>query len=231
MGGGGGGGYGGGGGGGGGYGGGGGGGGGYGGGGGGGGGAIRGAIISRNTFEVRPVPIQSGYAMPRVIEFEGNSSPLKLHFKGGSGRIQILQSMAKGGYSEPEYTQSEEEPQRMVHEVKKPVIQEVREIIMPYRKVTQEVRPVVEQIKTIVSQGVMGGHGGGGGGGGGGGRGGGGGGFGGGAVSYSLKIQILEFDWLVNFVHFREEATEAAVAAAADMEVEWYLLYFQIMIK
>lgn len=55
--------------------------------------------------------IQAGYSQPRVVEFEGGSSPLKLHFKSGAGQIQVVQSHAKGGYSEPEHTSEEAEPQ------------------------------------------------------------------------------------------------------------------------
>ncbi|OTF71228.1 DFP2-like protein, partial [Euroglyphus maynei] len=120
---------------------------------------IKGAIQSRQTFEVRPVPIQVSQGTPRIVEFDGGSAPLKLHFKSSGGRIQIMQTNGNGYGSEPEYTQSEEEPQRLIHEVKKPIIQEVREIIIPYRKVVQEVRPAKEEVKTIVSQGQGGGGG------------------------------------------------------------------------
>lgn len=40
----------------------------------------------------------------------------------------------------------------MVHNVYRPVIQEVNEVIQPYRKVLQTVEPVIEQMKTIISK-------------------------------------------------------------------------------
>ena len=54
---------------------------------------------------------------------------------------------------ETEHTQSEDEPHRVVHEVLKPVIQEVREIIQPYRRLVQQIQPVIEQTHTIVAKG------------------------------------------------------------------------------
>ncbi len=41
----------------------------------------------------------------------------------------------------------------MIHEVIRPVVQELREIIQPYRRVIQKIEPVVEEIKTIVAKG------------------------------------------------------------------------------
>src|SRR6218665_3558904 len=55
--------------------------------------------------------------------------------------------------SEPEHTSSEDEPQRVIHEVVKPVIQEVREIIQPYRRLIQQIQPVIEQTHTVIAKG------------------------------------------------------------------------------
>lgn len=44
-----------------------------------------------------------------------------------------------------------EEPSVVVHEVIKPVIQEIREIIVPMRKVIQRIEPVQEERKTVVA--------------------------------------------------------------------------------
>ena len=52
-----------------------------------------------------------------------------------------------------ESTRSEDEPHRVLHEVLRPVIQEVREVIQPYRRVVQEVRPVLEEVHTLVAKG------------------------------------------------------------------------------
>lgn len=47
---------------------------------------------------------------------------------------------------------SEEEPHRVVHNVYRPVIQEVTEVVQPFRKVIQKVEPVIEEMKTIISK-------------------------------------------------------------------------------
>ena len=52
-----------------------------------------------------------------------------------------------------EATKSEEEPHRVIHEVVRPVIQELREVIVPYRRVVQEIQPVIEQVQTTVAKG------------------------------------------------------------------------------
>ncbi|OTF75520.1 hypothetical protein BLA29_008967, partial [Euroglyphus maynei] len=50
------------------------------------------------------------------------------------------------------HSRSEEEPQRVVHEVIRPIIQEVHEIIQPYRRVVQQVQPVIEEVRTIIAK-------------------------------------------------------------------------------
>lgn len=40
----------------------------------------------------------------------------------------------------------------MVHEVIRPIIQEVHEIIQPYRRVVQQVQPVIEEVRTVVAK-------------------------------------------------------------------------------
>lgn len=90
---------------------------------------------------------------PQIIEVEGGALPLEIHFKSSSSRIRVHQTHESAGAGEVEQTSSEEEPHRLIHEVKKPIIQEVREIITPYRRVIQEIQPVMEEIHTIVAKG------------------------------------------------------------------------------
>lgn len=58
-----------------------------------------------------------------------------------------------GVASEVEHTSSEDEPQRVTHEVVRPVIQEVREVIQPYRRLVQQIQPVVEELHTVAAKG------------------------------------------------------------------------------
>ena len=111
------------------------------------------AVQTKHTFETKPVDIPFEDLEPQIIEVEGGALPLEIHFKSASSRIRVHQSHQAGGAGEVEQTSSEEEPHRLVHEVKKPIIQEVREIITPYRRVIQEIQPVQEEIHTIVAKG------------------------------------------------------------------------------
>ncbi|KAI2808735.1 hypothetical protein RDWZM_005940 [Blomia tropicalis] len=114
---------------------------------------IQAAVQTKHTFETKPVDIPFEDLEPQIIEVEGGALPLEIHFKSASSRIRVHQSHAAAGAGETEHTSAEEEPHRLVHEVKKPIIQEVREIITPYRRVIQEIQPVQEEIHTIVAKG------------------------------------------------------------------------------
>ncbi|KAH9405932.1 hypothetical protein TYRP_014229 [Tyrophagus putrescentiae] len=57
-----------------------------------------------------------------------------------SHRIKVKQTHESAGAGETEQTSSEEEPHRLIHEVRKPIIQE-------------EIQPVQEEIHTIVAKG------------------------------------------------------------------------------
>ncbi len=149
------------------------------GGGGGGYGGIEAAVYSKRRVELIPVPVYNEYAAPTYIDVPGGQLPVYLNFKSQSSPVYVKQQHygLPGSYQKSE---SYDEPHKLVHEVTKPVIQEVREVIAPYRKVVQVIKPVHEEVLTLVSKGV-GKYGGGGGGGyGGGGKGGYGGGGGGG---------------------------------------------------
>lgn len=114
---------------------------------------IQAAVQTKHTVEMKPVDIPFEDIEPQVIEVEGGALPLEIHFKSSSSRIRVHQTHQASGAGEVEQTSSEEEPHRLIHEVKKPIIQEVREIITPYRKVVQEIQPVMEEIHTIVAKG------------------------------------------------------------------------------
>nr|XP_046912698.1 keratin, type I cytoskeletal 9-like [Dermatophagoides farinae] len=118
-----------------------------------GGGRINAAVFSKQTFETKPVQSQFGPIEPQIIEIEGSDLPVEIVFKSASGRIKVRQEHRMQGAGETEYNQFEEEPHRLVTEVRKPIIQEVREIISPQRKVYQEIEPVIEEIHTIVAEG------------------------------------------------------------------------------
>ncbi|XP_054159723.1 uncharacterized protein LOC128957933 [Oppia nitens] len=111
------------------------------------------AIQTRRTVELRPVATQQDYSQPQIIEVNPDHVPVQVHFKTGSSRVNVHQSHTPGSPPQVEHASFQDEPHRVVHEVVKPVIQEVREIIQPYRRVTQEIRPVIEEVHTVVHKG------------------------------------------------------------------------------
>ncbi|XP_054159727.1 uncharacterized protein LOC128957938 [Oppia nitens] len=111
------------------------------------------AIQSRRTFEIRPIPVSQEPAVPQVIEVEPSEQPVQVIFRSVSSPVLVQQIHTPGTPGRVESTRSEDEPHRVLHEVLRPVIQEVREVIQPYRRVTQEVRPVLEEVHTVVAKG------------------------------------------------------------------------------
>ena len=136
--------------------------GGYGGGGGGGGGGdgggggntghkgpVTAAVETHRTVEVKPVQMPNEPHEPQVIEVPSDDMPVVVHFKSQSSRVLVQQTHTPGinivlykiflnhfvclaVIGEPEHTSSEDEPQRVIHEVVKPVVQEIRGLYLVY---------------------------------------------------------------------------------------------------
>lgn len=88
---------------------------------------------------------------PQVIQVKGTEEPVLVHFQSQSAPVQVETSHIPSPPGETTVTQTQDEPHRVIHEIIRPVIQEVREIIQPYRRVTQEIRPVQEEVQTDVA--------------------------------------------------------------------------------
>jgi len=118
-------------------------------------GSLDSAIQTRRTVELKqPLALQQeSYAQPQIIEVNPDHVPVQVHFRTASSRVNVQQSHNPGAVPQVEHASFQDEPHRVVHEVVKPVIQEVREIIQPYRRVTQEIRPVIEEVHTVVHKG------------------------------------------------------------------------------
>jgi hypothetical protein len=112
---------------------------------------IQAAVISKQTIDYRDVDVRRQIT-PQIIEVNAGVLPLTILFKSASSRLNVMQSH-EGSQGGEESTSSEDEPYRLIHKVKKPIIQEVHEIITPYRRVIQEIHPVEEEVKTIVARG------------------------------------------------------------------------------
>ncbi|XP_054159722.1 uncharacterized protein LOC128957931 [Oppia nitens] len=116
------------------------------------------AVNTKRTFEVVRVPVNHEIPVPQVIDVEPSLQPVQVVFRSASSPVHVQQFHTPGKPGRVESTQSEDEPHRVLHEVTRPVIQEVREVIQPYRRVIQEVRPVVEEVHTVVAKGENRGH-------------------------------------------------------------------------
>jgi hypothetical protein len=102
--------------------------------------------------EIKQVSLPSEPVQPQTILVDAGILPLTILFRSASSSLNVLQQH-QGGTGDTQQTSSEDEPHRLIHEVTKPIIQEVREVITPYRRVTQEIQPVIEDIQTIVARG------------------------------------------------------------------------------
>jgi len=111
------------------------------------------AIITQRTAEVVDFPTPPEVITPQVLIVEPNQLPVTIEFRSQSSPVNVHQVHIPGPPGDVKATRSEEEPDRVLHEVVKPVIQEVREIIQPFRKITQEILPVQEEVHSVVARG------------------------------------------------------------------------------
>lgn len=79
------------------------------------------------------------------------AQPIDVHYKSQSAPLNVQHTHIPAPKPELKLSRSEEEPHTVVHEIIRPVVQEVREIIQPYRRIVQEIRPVQESIVTQVA--------------------------------------------------------------------------------
>jgi hypothetical protein len=108
--------------------------------------------ISR-TVDYRPVPYSGEPAAVQDIDVPPQESPLRINFQSKSSPLAVTQQHIPAEPGQVQVTQSEDEPQTAVHQVTRPVIQQVQEVIQPYRTLTQVVEPVIEQTHTNIAQG------------------------------------------------------------------------------
>ncbi|XP_075679354.1 uncharacterized protein LOC113794902 [Dermatophagoides pteronyssinus] len=89
---------------------------------------------------------------PVTIQVPAQSIPLTLILRSSSTDLNVIpQHLGSHGGSHSE-TESIDEPHRLIHVVRKPIIQEIYEVIEPYRYVKQEIQPVQETIRTVIAR-------------------------------------------------------------------------------
>ncbi|KAF7492689.1 hypothetical protein SSS_04834 [Sarcoptes scabiei] len=125
--------------------------------------SIDAAVKSKHSVNLYPVHSSHEPGKTPVVDINSGPLPLTLRFNSHSSQINAIQKH----FSHPGQVQKSsaiDEPDLLIQNIKKPVIQEVREVISPYRHRLQEVRPVRERIETLIAKGQDGigsGHGGG----------------------------------------------------------------------
>jgi len=90
---------------------------------------VHAAIATKRTFEVRPIMLQSEPAVPSVVDVQPSEQPVQVIFRTQSSPVLVQQVHTPSAPAHVEKTNSEDEPHRVLHQVVRPVIQEVREII------------------------------------------------------------------------------------------------------
>lgn len=123
---------------------------------------------AKRTFEVMPIieqqrhdkeyqeqytgQIDQSPPETQIIDVIPEEQPIEIVFRSSSARVSVKQIHMPVSHQEVETTRTEEKPQRVLHQLVRPIVQEVVEIIQPYRRVTQEIRPVLEEIRTVVAK-------------------------------------------------------------------------------
>ncbi|KAH9521070.1 uncharacterized protein LOC124496166 [Dermatophagoides farinae] len=108
------------------------------------------AIQTRHELNFVHVPTTQNLK-PTTIEIGASKLPITILFRSSSSSLNVQQAH-DGATGSTQETSSEDEPHRLVHTVKKPIIQELYEIITPIRKISQQVKPVQEEILTVVAR-------------------------------------------------------------------------------
>lgn len=116
-------------------------------------GPVSAAIQTIRTQHVVDIPTPQDVIQPSTLVIEPNVMPVNIEFRSQSSPVNVNQVHIPGRPGIVERTNSEEEPDRLIHEVVKPVVQEVRETIVPFRRITQEILPVQEEVHSLVARG------------------------------------------------------------------------------
>ena len=83
------------------------------------------------------------------VDVPGGQLPVYITFKTQSSPVNVKQEH-RGTKGSVQKSDSKDEPHKLIHEVIKPIYQEIKEIIQPYRKVVQVIEPVKEERYTKV---------------------------------------------------------------------------------
>ena len=117
------------------------------------------AIFSQRSVEEIPMQSSAGNYEPTAVDIGSVDMPVALNFLSRSSTLRTTQRhmSAPGSLQQSSVT---DEPQRLMMDVMRPVMQNVREVIVPSRNIIQEIRPVRENVQIMVARGQARGNGG-----------------------------------------------------------------------
>lgn len=83
-------------------------------------GPVTAAVITSRAQEVIEVPISEDVVTPTIVIIEPNLTPVTIEFRSRSSPVNIQQVHIPGTRGQTKTTRSEEEPDKVIHEVVKP---------------------------------------------------------------------------------------------------------------
>ncbi|XP_054167889.1 signal recognition particle subunit SRP54-like [Oppia nitens] len=110
------------------------------------------AVLSQRDIAEIPVQSQGGPIEPTVLDIQPVDLPVQMNWMSQSSTLDIAQRH----FSRPGSVQQDQvmdEPHRMIQQVLRPIVQDVREIIVPARNVIQQILPVQENVQTVLARG------------------------------------------------------------------------------
>lgn len=112
---------------------------------------LKAAVTTNHNVRVYHVPTTKLPQADQLVEIESNHVPLHIHFKTASSRLHLTQAHRTHA-STVKQVNSVEEPNVLINEISRPIIQTIREVIKPERKIVRELVPVQETIETVVAK-------------------------------------------------------------------------------
>ncbi|KAH9414640.1 hypothetical protein DERP_008837 [Dermatophagoides pteronyssinus] len=109
-------------------------------------------IISKQNLHI--LPIQNLHTINKnpIIDIKSNNNLITIRFNTISSTINTIQKHHGNQRPKIQHSKFMAEPDILIQNIQKPIIQKVHEIIQPYRKIYQEILPVKEKIETIISK-------------------------------------------------------------------------------
>ncbi|XP_027205514.2 uncharacterized protein LOC113799123 [Dermatophagoides pteronyssinus] len=109
-------------------------------------------IISKQNLHILPIQNLHTIQTNPIIDIKSNNNLITIRFNTISSTINTIQKHHGNQRPKIQHSKFMAEPDILIQNIQKPIIQKVHEIIQPYRKIYQEILPVKEKIETIISK-------------------------------------------------------------------------------